>query len=91
MRPAVAISVVLLAFLVLGAGEPETVLFGFGIHAEHQVHEWHGPRPSFGEVPGPHVDLKPGGEPYWTCWSMPQDWEPYEKLVIELECLQILA
>ncbi|KPJ55830.1 MAG: hypothetical protein AMS16_03575, partial [Planctomycetes bacterium DG_58] len=80
---AVVLVIVLVPGLLVGA-EDETVLFRFGIHAWDEVHEWHGPRPAFGEVPGPHVDLQPGGEPYWTCWSMPQDWEPYDKLVVEL-------
>ncbi|HUW57275.1 MAG TPA: hypothetical protein VMZ92_11630 [Planctomycetota bacterium] len=86
MKPVFTIMVVLLALPVLGAGEAETLFFDFTTPRE--MDEWHGGTAVHLNAPGTVVELEPGGEPFWTCWSMPQDWEPFAELVIELDLVK---
>ena len=58
----------------------------FDFSSPEQFHEWHGDvRVERADQPGMVIRFETTGQPVWTCWSFAEDWEKFERLVIELE------
>ncbi|KPL04831.1 MAG: hypothetical protein AMK75_00380 [Planctomycetes bacterium SM23_65] len=58
----------------------------FDFSSPEQFHEWHGDvRVERADRPGMVLRFEKTGQPVWTCWAFPEDWEKFAKLVIELD------
>ena len=73
------LAVLVVVLLASGVARADVTLFDFT--KGRDVDEWHGvPLGKDGSV-----TLTPGAEPFWTCWSVVDNWENFGKLVLDVD------